>query len=54
MKKNVKKKNIVDYNWIIKIVVASFLISVVFTLISETAIPNIGIIMGITKVLYRY
>lgn len=47
MKKNVKKKNIVDYNWIIKIVVASFLISVVFTIISETAIPNIGIIMGI-------
>lgn len=46
MKKNNKKKSTVDYNWIIKIVVSSFLISVIFTLISETVIPNVGIIMG--------
>ena len=46
MKKNSKKKSIVDYNWIIKIVVSSFLISVIFTLISETVIPNVGIILG--------
>ena len=46
MKKNSKKKGTVDYNWIIKIVVSSFLISVIFTLISETVIPNVGIIMG--------
>lgn len=46
MKKNSKKKNLVDYNWIIKIVVSSFLISIIFSLISETIIPNVGIIMG--------
>ena len=46
MKKNSKKKSTVDYNWIIKIVVSSFLISVIFTLISETVIPNVGIILG--------
>jgi len=45
MKKN--KKNLVDIGWIIKIVVSSFIISVIFTLISETAIPNVGIIVGI-------
>lgn len=48
MKKNKKKKSTVDYNWILKIVLSSFLISIVFTLISETAIPKVGIIMGIT------
>ncbi len=46
MKKKNKKKNIVDYNWIMKIVVSSFLISIIFTLISETVIPNVGIILG--------
>lgn len=46
MKKNSKKKGTVDYNWITKIVVSSFLISVIFTLISETVIPNVGIILG--------
>ena len=46
MKKNNKKKNTVDYNWIIKIVISSFLISIIFTLISETIIPNVGIILG--------
>ena len=45
MKKNNKKKT-VDYNWIIKIVVSSFIISIIFTLISETIIPNVGIILG--------
>lgn len=51
MKKNNKKKNTVDYNWIIKIVVSSFLISIIFSLISETVIPNVGIIMGIVLTL---
>lgn len=46
MKKNNKKKGTVDYNWITKIVVSSFLISIIFTLISETVIPNVGIILG--------
>ena len=48
MKKKIKnKKNVVDITWIIKIVVSSFIISIIFTLISETAIPNVGIIIGI-------
>ena len=41
------KKNKVDIVWIIKIIISSFIISVIFTLISETAIPNVGIIVGI-------
>lgn len=47
MKKNNKTKKVVDYNWILKIVVLSFIISVVFSLISEIAIPSVGIVMGI-------
>lgn len=42
-----KKKDLIDYSWIIKIVISSFVISVIFTLISKTAIPNIGIFLGI-------
>ena len=42
-----KKKEIIDYSWILKIVISSFIISVIFTLISKTAIPNIGIFLGI-------
>lgn len=41
------KKELIDYSWIIKIVVSSFIISVIFTLISKTIIPNVGIILGI-------
>lgn len=51
MKKLNKKKSVVDINWIIKIIISSFIISVIFTLISETAIPNVGIIMGIVLTL---
>ena len=47
MKKTSKNKEIIDYAWIIKIIVSSFLISIIFTLISETAIPNVGIFIGI-------
>ena len=42
-----KKKNFVDYKWIIKIVVVAFIISIIFSFISETAIPNVNIIAGI-------
>ena len=42
-----KRKEIVDKKWVIKILVASFIISIIFTLISETVIPNVGIIVGI-------
>ena len=47
MKKEKKKKTIVDYSWIIKISIISFVISILFSFISETAIPNVNIIIGI-------
>ena len=49
MKKNPKKKNkeLIDYGWIIKIVTIAFVISVLFSFISETAIPNINLVFGI-------
>ena len=47
MKKNNNKKNKVDYNWIIKIGILAFIISVAFSFISETAIPNVNIVIGI-------
>ena len=45
--KKIKKKSNVDYGWIIKIIVLAFFISVIFTTISETVIPNVNIIIGI-------
>ena len=42
-----KKKNSIDYIWIIKISVVAFFISILFSFISETAIPNINILAGI-------
>ena len=47
MKKQKKNKDIIDYKWIIKIVLSSFLISIIFTIISEIAIPKVGIFFGI-------
>lgn len=43
MKVKNKKKNY----WILKITIATFLISVCFTLISELAIPNVSTIFGV-------
>lgn len=42
-----KKNKVVDYKWIVKIIIASFVISMIFTFISETIIPNVGILIGI-------
>lgn len=42
-----KKKKYIDYNWIIKIVIIAFSISIVFSLISEVAIPNVNIIVSL-------
>lgn len=42
-----KSKELIDYKWIIKIVFFAFIISVVFSFISETAIPNISLLAGI-------
>lgn len=47
LKKQKKNKSTVDIRWILIIVIASFIISVIFTLISETAIPNVGILIGV-------
>ena len=53
MKKEIKKqltkkdKNKVNWSWIIKIIVITFIISILFSFISETAIPNLNIFLGI-------
>jgi len=47
MRREKKKKKVVDYKWIIKIVTLTFLISLLFSFISETAIPNVNIFWGI-------
>ena len=47
MKKNKKDKNQSRYKWILKITLASFIISIFFSFISEIAIPNVSIVFGI-------
>ena len=47
-KKN--KKSNTDYNWIIKITLLAFVISLVFSFISETTLPNVGLFLGIILV----
>lgn len=54
MKKEIKKqlerknkKTLVNYSWILKIVIITFVISILFTFISETAIPNVNVVVGI-------
>ena len=53
MKKELKKelskknKNKVNWDWIIKIILITFTISIIFSFISETAIPNLNIFFGI-------
>ena len=42
-----KKKKIIDYNWLVKIVIISFIISIFFSFISEITIPNFNIALGI-------
>ena len=46
-KEKSKKKGLVDYKWISKIIILSFIISVLFSFVSETAIPNLNIFFGI-------
>lgn len=42
-----KKKNKVNWNWIIKIIVITFVISILFSFASETAIPNVSVFFGV-------
>ena len=41
-----------DYNWIIKIILIAFAISLIFSLISELAIPNLNIYLSILLALF--
>lgn len=41
------KKKLIDYKWICTIIILAFTISVIFTLISELAIPNVNIVIGV-------
>lgn len=44
---NKKKKELVDKNWIFKIVIMTFLISLTFSILSEITIPKVNIVFGI-------
>lgn len=50
-KKPIKNKKLVNYNWIIKITSITFCISLVFTLMSETIIPNANIFISLILLL---
>ena len=46
-KKEKIKKEHVDVKWIVKIVIITFIISIIMAFISETTIPNLSLILGI-------
>ena len=48
-KKN--KKSNTDYGWILKLTVLAFVISLVFSFVSETTLPNASLVVGIVLVL---
>ncbi len=50
-KKPVKNKKLINYNWIIKITTITFFISLLFSLLSETIIPNANIFVSVILVL---
>ena len=50
MKKNKKKKN-ERFRWIITVMIGSFLLSIVFSSLSESIIPNINIVFGILLII---
>lgn len=45
--KSTKKKELVDYRWIIKITLITFGVSFMFSLLSENVIPNVNIVFGL-------
>ena len=47
-----KKKSFVDYNWIIKIIIIAFSLSLIMSLASESLIPNLPFFFGIVLVLF--
>lgn len=42
-----QKKELINYRWIITIILLAFIISIVFSILSETIIPNVNIVIGI-------
>lgn len=46
-----KKKRFVDFNWVSKITICAFFISIFFSLITEVLVPNVNAIIGILFVL---
>lgn len=46
-KKLKKEKKLVDYRWIIKIATIAFLLSIVFSFLSETIMPKVNLWLGI-------
>lgn len=50
-KKPIKNKKLVDYKWIITVTLLAFFISLVFSLFSESTIPNANSIIAIVIIL---
>ena len=46
-KKELKHKEKADKSWIVKIILITFIVSLLFATISETIIPNVNLILGI-------
>ncbi len=46
-RKELKHKEHVDKLWIVKIVLITFLVALLFAIISETIIPNVNIVLGL-------
>lgn len=46
-RKEKKNKQLIDFKWIIRISVLSFIISIIFSMTSESIIPNVNTIIGI-------
>lgn len=46
-KKNVKKKNQVDYKWLFIVTICAFIISFGFSALSELIIPNVSVIIAV-------
>lgn len=51
IKKPVKNKRLVDYKWIVTVTLLAFFISLVFSFISETTIPNANSILATIVIL---
>ena len=47
-----KKKKLINYNWILKIIITAFTLSLLMSLASESLLPNIPSLFGIVIVLF--